>query len=174
MTVGRKPKPTVLHLVQGTTKARHKRAAKHEPKPKGNLREPPEWLTETQRLGWIYALAHAPAGLLKRLDRGVLTAWVVAEDLHRTAVIAQAKIDASNDLPLLVRTSATANANDQQKLGTFQQSPYLAVINRQAQIMIKAASELGFSPASRPRIATDITPPDNDHEDNNPFSRVGA
>jgi hypothetical protein len=32
------------------------------------------------------------------------------------------------------------------------QSPYLPVINRQALIMLKAASERGFTPVSRPRI----------------------
>lgn len=167
---GRKPKPTHLHLVQGTTKARHKRRAATEPKPKGRLLEPPDWFTEAQQAGWTYAIAHSPAGLLKRLDRGVLTSWVVAEDMHRTATMSQAKIDKDNALPLLVRTAATAHANDAQKLGTFQQSPYLAIINRQAQIMIKAASELGFSPASRPRIASDVTPPDD--RDENPFAQI--
>jgi P27 family predicted phage terminase small subunit len=33
------------------------------------------------------------------------------------------------------------------------QSPYLAVANRQAEIMIRIASEFGFTPASRSRIA---------------------
>lgn len=170
MTVGRKPKPTHLHIVQGTAKARHKRRAATEPKPKGRLLEAPDWFTESQRLGWAYAIENSPAGLMRRLDRGVLTTWVVAEDMHRTAVMAQAKIDANNALPLLVRTSATAHANDEQKLGTFQQSPYLPIINRQAQIMIKAAAELGFSPASRPRIAVDGTPPDDRNE--NPFAEI--
>ena len=32
------------------------------------------------------------------------------------------------------------------------QSPYLPIINRQAEIMLRAASELGFSPTSRSRI----------------------
>jgi phage terminase small subunit len=34
------------------------------------------------------------------------------------------------------------------------QSPYLAIANRQAEIMTRIASELGFTPASRSRIAT--------------------
>ena len=34
------------------------------------------------------------------------------------------------------------------------QSPYLAVANRQAEIMMRIASEFGFTPASRSRIAT--------------------
>ncbi len=32
------------------------------------------------------------------------------------------------------------------------QSPYLAIANKQAQIMTKAAVEMGFTPASRSRI----------------------
>jgi phage terminase small subunit len=32
------------------------------------------------------------------------------------------------------------------------QSPYLAILNKQAQIMLKAGAELGFSPSSRSRV----------------------
>ena len=34
------------------------------------------------------------------------------------------------------------------------QSPYLAVANRQSEIMMRIASEFGLTPASRSRIAT--------------------
>jgi P27 family predicted phage terminase small subunit len=34
------------------------------------------------------------------------------------------------------------------------QSPYIAIANRQAEIMLRIASEFGFTPASRSRIAT--------------------
>jgi phage terminase small subunit len=34
------------------------------------------------------------------------------------------------------------------------QSRYLAIANRQAEIMMRIASEFGFTPASRSRIAT--------------------
>jgi phage terminase small subunit len=34
-----------------------------------------------------------------------------------------------------------------------QQSPYVAVANRQAEIMMRIASEFGFTPASRSRIS---------------------
>jgi phage terminase small subunit len=34
------------------------------------------------------------------------------------------------------------------------QSPYIAIANRQAEIMMRIASEFGFTPASRSRIAT--------------------
>jgi len=38
------------------------------------------------------------------------------------------------------------------------QSPYVAVANRQAQIMMRIASEFGFTSASRSRISTPQTP----------------
>ena len=53
-----------------------------------------------------------------------------------------------------------------QKFGTIMksptgypiQSPYLAIANRQAEIMMRVASEFGFTPASRSRISA--PPPD--------------
>jgi phage terminase small subunit len=39
------------------------------------------------------------------------------------------------------------------------QSPYVSIANRQAEIMMRIASEFGFTPASRSRIAT---PPPNE------------
>jgi P27 family predicted phage terminase small subunit len=36
------------------------------------------------------------------------------------------------------------------------QSPYLAIANRQAEIMMRIASEFGFTPASRSRISAPL------------------
>jgi hypothetical protein len=36
-----------------------------EPQPAGDLVEPPEWLTPSQKEAWAYAIEHAPKGLLK-------------------------------------------------------------------------------------------------------------
>lgn len=137
MTRGRKPTPTALKLVTGNP---GKRAVnKKEPKPRGNLYDPPEWLTETQRKGWEYAIESAPFGLLKRVDRSTLVAWVVAEDLHRQAA------EKLNGGAMLIKTPN----------GMPVQSPYLSIINKQASLMIKAASEMGFTPASRSRVEVD-------------------
>ena len=127
-------KPTALKIVEGNPGKRP--LNKKEPKPRGNLYDPPEWLTETQRTGWEYAIESAPYGLLKRVDRSTLTAWVVAEDLHRQAA------EKLNNGALLIKTTN----------GNAIQSPYLAIVNRQAMIMLKAASEMGFTPASRSRV----------------------
>jgi P27 family predicted phage terminase small subunit len=132
---GRKPIPTALADLHG--RPRHNKAPRSEPKPVGDLDEPPAWMTDDQKDGWRYAIQHASPGLLKRIDRSALTAWVIAEDIHRQAVIMQAAS------PLLIKAPKT---------GVLMQSLYLPIINRQALIMLKAASELGFSPTARPRI----------------------
>lgn len=133
---GRKPKPTVLKQLHGNP---GKRALpKHEPVAQGILQEPPSWLPENAKAGWRYAMQHAPAGLLRKIDAGVLAVWVVAESLHRDATEKQIALGG-----LVYKPKGSE---------VHLQSPYLAIINKQAMIMLKAASELGFSPVARPRI----------------------
>lgn len=132
---GAKPKPTHLKLIAGNPGKRS--LNRNEPKPQGDLHDPPDWLTDEQKAGWAYAIANAPVGLMKRLDRSALTAFVVAEDLHRQATQAVAKFGLITKSPIK---------------GEPMQNPYLPIINRQAQIMLKAAAELGFTPSSRSRI----------------------
>jgi P27 family predicted phage terminase small subunit len=135
---GRKPKPTALHNLQGTLRPARHAARAAEPQVVGKLKEAPDWFSPSQRQAWDYALEHAPAGVLGRIDRGVLTVWVVAEDLHRQAV---EKVAVGG---LIVRSP---------QKGEPIQNPYLPVVNKQAMIMLKAAAELGFSPAARPRVS---------------------
>jgi P27 family predicted phage terminase small subunit len=132
---GRKPKPTHLRLLNGNAGKRP--INKNEPKPVGDLFDAPDWFSDAQKEGWTYAIANAPLGLLKRLDRSALTVWVIAEDLHKQATIAVGKFGLITKSP---------------KQGEPMQNPYLAIINRQAQIMLKAASEIGFTPSSRSRV----------------------
>jgi P27 family predicted phage terminase small subunit len=136
---GRKPKPTALREMEGNPGKRP--LNRREPKPKGDLYAAPEWMSATQREGWAYAVTHAPYGLLKQLDRSVLAIWVVAEDLHREAAEKITQYDLLTKSP---------NA------GLPLQSPYLAILNKQAQIMLKAGAELGFSPSSRTRVQLEV------------------
>jgi phage terminase small subunit len=147
---GRKPVPTVLRALHGNPGKRP--MPKHEPKPVGDLEEPLAWFSEDQKAGWTYALAHSPPSLLRRIDRGILAVWIVAEDLHRQAAVAQSVVG------LLVRipTKATAGRDE---AGVPAASPYINIINQQAKVMLKAASELGFTPVSRPRAMTSELPP---------------
>lgn len=133
--VGRKPKPTRLKVVQGTF--RKDRASANEPRPSGDLSDAPERLTETQREVWRYAIEHAPKGLLKMLDLSMLEIWVVACVFHREAA---QKVAATGQV---IKSPS----------GYPVMNPYMANMNKQAQIMMKAAAEMGFTPASRSRIA---------------------
>ena len=54
--------------------------------------------------------------------------------------------------------------------GVPMQSPYLAIANKQAQIMTKAAIEMGFTPASRSRI----TLPTDVADDLDPWSDIAG
>ena len=141
---GRKPLPTGLHKVRGTYNAtRHGKGRASEPVAEGDLGPAaPDWMTPDQKAGWRHALEHAPAGVLRKIDAGILAVWVIAESQHRAAVVAQARMDSASALPFLVKN----------KDGLAAASPYVGIINQSALRMLKAASELGFSPASRPRL----------------------
>lgn len=132
---GRKPLPTTVKKIKGTLQKC--RTNLREPKPDGDLVEPPEYMSEGAKSAWRYALDCAPPHLLKRLDMSVLEVWANAADLYRKA---QTMIGKSG---LLVKAPNT---------GVPMQSPYLAIANKQAQIMTKAAIEMGFTPASRSRV----------------------
>jgi P27 family predicted phage terminase small subunit len=140
---GRKPKPTILKELAGNPGHRPLNAA--EPQPAGLLAEPPDWFNADQRTSWDYALAHAPAGLLRKIDRSVLAIWVVAEDLHRRATLE------------VLRGGMLVKSKEGED-GVAVQSPYLPIVNRQAGIMLKCAEQLGFSPAARPRLHVPPTP----------------
>jgi P27 family predicted phage terminase small subunit len=116
---------------------------KRTPKAKDDLFAAPEWMSDSQREGWAWAIVNAPPGLLKQLDRSILAIWVVAEDLHREAAETIAQYGLLTKSP---------NA------GLPLQSPYLAILNKQAQIMLKAGAELGFSPSSRTRVQVNGLP----------------
>ena len=100
----------------------------------------PGILARDQRTCWSYAMTNSPPGLLKRIDRGALVAWVVAEDLHRQAAIAQGKVG----LLVRIKTRATIGADDP---GVPAASPYINIINQQAKIMLKAAASLDLPPS---------------------------
>ena len=141
---GRRPKPTHLKLVTGTL--RKHRQPNAEPRPEGDLLHCPDWFTESQRQGWTYAIASAPRGLLKRIDRGLLVVYVVAEDevYHCSLKISEVGL-------VVVSKQRGAVTN-----------PFVRIRRMAMLTMLRAAAELGFTPASRSRIELmpDATPDD--------------
>lgn len=131
---GRKPKPTWLKVVAGNPG--HRKLNDAEPEPTGDLTTAPAWMNEAQQAIWNDAIRQAPPGLLRELDESCLTVWVIAATMHREASQRVARqgtmVRAPSGYPI--------------------QNPYLAVVNKQAAIMLKAASEMGFTPSARSRV----------------------
>ena len=139
---GRRPKPTWMKVISGNPGNR--KLNDDEPIPLGDLKDPPAWLADATipedrrdmlAESWRYAIEHAPPGLLRCLDRSVLATWVVADVLHRRAVM---KVMEFGEV---VKTPSGP-----------MQSPYLSIANKQAQLKIRLESEMGFTPSSRSRV----------------------
>jgi len=107
-----------------------------ETKPVRILECPPE-LGPVARQEWDRIVGELTSkGVLSSFDRGPLAAYCTSFALWLEAAEAVQKygamIKSPNGFPI--------------------QPPYLATLNRQAEIMMRIASEFGFSPASRSRI----------------------
>jgi P27 family predicted phage terminase small subunit len=153
---GGRPRPTHLKLIDGNP---GKRALnRREPQPIGELPPPPRTLNTAQRHIWRRTLKDVPPGLLRRLDWETYLTWVIAVETRARAVRAletsETQQEQAGGLPLL-RTTPN---------GHLMPSPYLAIINRQAAIILKCAAEMGFTPSSRSRIAVEPTTSDEDAE----------
>lgn len=135
---GRKPKPSYLRVLDGNRSHSHKPNLQ-EPKPLGNLLEPPEDIPPRQQQIWRDAIKLVPPGMLKRIDASIFRSWVGACDAYHRASLKAAEMD------LVVKDSN----------GRTMQNPYLSIQNKQAILLRQCASELGFSPTSRPRIKSD-------------------
>lgn len=154
---GRKPVPTVLKKIRGNPSKTP--INEREPIPVGDLVAAPAWMTETQKEGWSYAILHAPPGLLRIIDRSALVVWVVAEDLHVQACQFQARAGLLTRIGPDLRGPRVEGQKQEPDTRALQQSPFLPIINKQAFLMLKAAAELGFTPASRSRVATSNNAP---------------
>lgn len=136
MTGGRKPVPAVLRDLHGNP---GKRAIpEDEPEGVGDLWAPPHYMDDDQRAQWHYALDHAPPGLLTGTDRNILAAWVNACVEYEKAV---------KEVRTLGQVVKTRDGN-------AIQNPFLGIMNRQVLLMVKLASELGFSPAARASLGS--------------------
>ena len=151
---GRKPKPTALKVLEGNPGKR--KVNRKEPKPgKARVGMPAEFLV-TRALpgentkGFQPPVAGEEAAkafrrlrseleklnLLTVIDIELLSAYCEAYGLWKesTAMV--------NRLGII---TTTANGN-------YIQNPFLAIVNKQALMMAKIASEFGFSPSSRSRL----------------------
>jgi P27 family predicted phage terminase small subunit len=132
---GRKPLPSNVVRLRGNPSKRRLNDA--EPRPASRVPRCPACLGEEARKEWRRLVRElAGVGLLTGLDRGLLAAYCQAHALWVEAVSSIARygtmVKSPNGYPM--------------------QSPYVAVANKQVEIMVRIASEFGMTPSSRTRI----------------------
>jgi P27 family predicted phage terminase small subunit len=134
---GRRPKPTRLKVLTGNPGKRPLNEA--EPRPEVAIPDCPQELGETARREWNRLVGElASLKLLTNFDRAALAAYCGAYALWAEAT------EAIQKYGVMIKSPS----------GYPVQSPYVSVANRQAEIMMRIASEFGFTPASRSRIST--------------------
>ncbi|RUT32433.1 phage terminase small subunit P27 family [Arsenicitalea aurantiaca] len=156
---GRKPKPTALKLIEGNPG--HRPLNHREPRPQPGIPTCPAHLSPTAKAEWkrLARQLHG-LGVLSELDRSALAAycqaygrWAEAERQLKTT-------------PALLRTPA----------GYVQPNPWLAIANKNLELMHKFMTELGLSPSSRSRVSAMTTlgrrPWDPLPQDRNPFAEL--
>src|SRR4051812_15458725 len=133
---GRRPKPTRMKVLTGNPGKRPLNP--NEPKPEIAVPDCPTELGPIARKEWDRLIGELSGlRILTSLDRAALAAYCGAYALWAEATEAIQKYGAMIKSPQ----------------GFPIQSPYLAIANRQAEIMLRIASEFGFTPASRSRIS---------------------
>ena len=140
---GPPPKPTALRIVEGGGKMRGRFAAraKREPKPTTGLPDPPAAFNAEQLAIWRRLEADSPDGLLTRVDHDLFENYCVALAVRDHAL---EKFNATGG-QILVKSMDGHSG--------FIVNPYLKEFRRICEIIKPLQQELGFTPASRTRIA---------------------
>lgn len=123
--------------------------------PEGDLNTPPSWMNAFQKAAWIYALENSPQGLLRRLDRDLFITWCSAQ-----AEFTQAEQELLKTGPIVklgggVRTTTNKEGvvTKTTRSDSWIISPWAKLRDSAFVRLMKATSELGFSPTSRARIS---------------------
>ena len=152
---GRKPLPMAVKAIKGTVQKC--RVNPHEPKPTGVLCEAPEYMSDSAKEAWDYAVANSPQGLLSALDGAVLERWANCSGLYREAL---SKINRAGVSGMIVKTPS----------GILRRSPLMDVIRDLALEMKGYETEMGFTPASRSRISA----PSDAPRDSDPWADIAG
>ena len=132
---GRKPKPTRLKLIAGNPGKRP--LNKHEPKPEPKVPTCPAHLCPAAKAEWKrLARELFLLGIVTDLDRAALAAYCQA---YGRWAEAERKL---KETPMLLKLPS----------GYIQPSPWLAIANKQLELMAKYMAEIGLSPVSRTRV----------------------
>ena len=144
---GRKPLPTAVKRIKGTLQPC--RVNRHEPRLYAMLGAAPEYMSDSAKEAWQYAVMNAPPGLLSALDGAVLERWANCSGLYREALT---KINRAGVSGMLMKTPS----------GLLRRSPLMDVIRDLALEMKGYETEMGFTPAARSRISMPADAPRDD------------
>lgn len=132
--MARPRKPTAVKRLQGTLQPC--RTNKNEPIPQTDLKTlvAPDYLCESAKEIWTFAVDQAPEGMLSSLDLAIFTQWVVCFDSF---------------IKLNNRLNETGVIDENGKV-----SDVLHHVTKTAAILCRLENELGFTPASRSKVAS--------------------
>lgn len=133
---GRKPKPNAVKRFDGNPGKRAIRG--DEPKPPTSMPSCPAHLSATAKTEWKrLARVLNEVGLLTQVDRAVLASYC---QCYGRWVEAERKLA---ETPPLLKTPA----------GYVQASPWIAISNKQVELMARLMAEIGLTPSARSRLA---------------------
>ena len=142
---GRKPVPTGMKVLRGNPG--HRTVETTEPKLPAGAPPRPDFLTGdaadewTRRVTELYA-----SGIATRADWATLAMYCYYFGQWSEAVTKLA------EEPQVIRT----------KSGYVQPNPRIAIRNKNATLMLKAAAELGITPSARSRVKAHSEPPEDE------------
>lgn len=151
---GRKPVPAEIRELTGL-KSSHPPANPRPQKIKRPLGGPPSWMNKLQQSIWREGRKSCPANILREIDASVFQVWVFAA---YSAQRASQQFEATGGHMVIM----TANGNTKP-------NPLLTIIRQENVLMMRAAAEMGFTPASRMRVKDDGD--DNPKDPENPFNQ---
>lgn len=136
MKTGRPRKPTQLKILDGNPGRRP--LNKREPRPPAEAPSCPAVLKGSARQEW-----YRMVGLLRRMDLLAATDRAALAMYCRHWALWKRAAELLEEEGEMVTVTAT---------GYQQQSPYIAIMNKEAQIVHRLLVEFGLSPASRSRV----------------------
>ena len=132
---GRKPTPSAIKRLTGNPDKRPMNP--REPKPIRGAPTCPAHLSPTAKAEWKRLIRQLVLlGMMSELDRAVLAAYC---QTYGRWVEAEKKLA---ETPALIKLPS----------GYVQQNPWLAVSNKQVELMAKFMAEIGLTPVSRSRV----------------------
>lgn len=136
MARGRKKRPTIFHVLNGTDRPCRRNEEEPQPDIPDILQDPPDFLSESAKKEW-YSMGNIlhNAGLLTELDYSAFKKYCIAEG-H----IVDAAVEMGDKFTVFGAK------------GTVVQNPLMAIINKSMEISHRFLIEYGMTPSSRTKI----------------------